>query len=97
MKLIENISRLATCADEGGQGEIHEIPDAAMVWEGATIRWVGPKRDLPRERTSSPGASKVRATSTSRGRAAGSRRPSARPGKRVPTRSWPGRAASSGK
>src|SRR5688572_23497830 len=49
MKLIENISHLATCADEGGQGEIHEIPDAAMVWEGATIRWVGPKRDLPRE------------------------------------------------
>jgi imidazolonepropionase len=49
MKLIENISQLATCADEGGQGEIHAIPDAAMVWQGATIRWVGPKRELPVE------------------------------------------------
>src|SRR5262245_39057600 len=49
MKLIENISQLATCADEGGQADIHAISDAAMVWEGATIRWVGPKRELPVE------------------------------------------------
>jgi imidazolonepropionase len=49
MKLIENVSQLATCAGSGGQGEIHAIPDAAMVWEGATIRWVGPKRELPVE------------------------------------------------
>jgi imidazolonepropionase len=47
--LIENISQLATCAGDGGQGEIHPIPDAALVWEGATIRWVGPRRDLPAE------------------------------------------------
>jgi imidazolonepropionase len=49
MKLIENISQLATCAGEGGQGEIHAISDAALVWEGASIRWVGPRRELPRE------------------------------------------------
>jgi imidazolonepropionase len=49
MKLIENISRLATCAAEGGQAEIHAIPDAALVWEGSTIRWVGPRRELPVE------------------------------------------------
>ncbi len=49
MKLIENISQLAACRGEGGQGEIHAIPDAAMVWEGATIRWVGPRRELPKE------------------------------------------------
>jgi imidazolonepropionase len=49
MKLIENISQLATCAGEGGQGAIHAVADAAMVWEGATIRWVGPKRELPVE------------------------------------------------
>ncbi|HEY7502905.1 MAG TPA: imidazolonepropionase [Gemmatimonadales bacterium] len=49
MKLIENISLLATCAQEGGQGDIHAIFDAAMVWQGATIRWVGPKRELPVE------------------------------------------------
>jgi imidazolonepropionase len=49
VKLIENISQLATCRGEGGQGEIHAVPDAAMVWQGATIRWVGPKRELPVE------------------------------------------------
>jgi imidazolonepropionase len=49
MKLIENIAQLATCRAEGGQGEIHPIADAAMVWEGATIRWVGPRRELPAE------------------------------------------------
>ena len=49
MKLIENISQLATCSAEGGQGDIHAIPDAVMVWQGSTIRWVGPKRELPVE------------------------------------------------
>jgi imidazolonepropionase len=49
MKLIENISQLATCREEGGQGEIHAIADAAMVWEGSTIHWVGPLRELPVE------------------------------------------------
>ena len=49
MKLIENISQLAACRGEGGQGDIHGIPDAVMVWQGATIRWVGPKRELPVE------------------------------------------------
>ena len=49
MKLLENISQLATCRAEGGQGEVHAIPDAALVWEGDTIRWVGPRRELPRE------------------------------------------------
>ena len=49
MKLIENIAQLATCRAEGGQGEIHAIADAAMVWEGTTIRWVGPRRELPAE------------------------------------------------
>jgi imidazolonepropionase len=49
MKLIENIAQLATCRAEGGQGEVHPIADAAMVWAGATIRWVGPRRELPAE------------------------------------------------
>lgn len=47
MKLLENIAQLATCRGEGGQGEIHPIADAAVVWEGDTIRWVGPRRQLP--------------------------------------------------
>ena len=47
MKLIENIAQLATCRGEGGQGEVHAIADAAMAWEGAEIRWVGTRRELP--------------------------------------------------
>jgi imidazolonepropionase len=47
MKLLENIAQLATCRAEGGQGEIHAIADAGVVWEGETILWVGPRRELP--------------------------------------------------
>jgi imidazolonepropionase len=49
MKLIENVSQLATCRGDGGQAEIHPIADAALVWQGSTIRWVGPRRELPVE------------------------------------------------
>jgi imidazolonepropionase len=49
MNLIENIAQLATCAGDGGQDAIHPIADAALVWEGATIRWVGPRKELPVE------------------------------------------------
>ena len=49
MNLLENISQLATCRAEDGQGEIHAIPDGALVWEGDAIRWVGPRGELPRE------------------------------------------------
>jgi len=49
MKLLENIAQLATCRAEGRQGDIHAIADAAMVWEGTTLRWTGPRRDLPAE------------------------------------------------
>lgn len=49
MHLLTNISELATCRAEGGQGDIHLIADAALVWEGDTIRWVGRRADLPAE------------------------------------------------
>ena len=49
MNLLENIAQLATCRPEGGQGEIHPVADAAMVWSGTTIRWVGPQSELPEE------------------------------------------------
>ena len=48
MKMLANVSQLATCRAEGGQGEIHAIPNAAMVWDDVgVIRWVGSEPDLP--------------------------------------------------
>lgn len=49
MNLLDNIAQLATCRPDGGQGEIHPVADAAMVWSGTTIRWVGPRSELPEE------------------------------------------------
>jgi imidazolonepropionase len=49
MNLLHHISQLATCRADGGQGEIHDIADAALVWQGETIRWVGALADLPPE------------------------------------------------
>jgi imidazolonepropionase len=49
MKLLENIGQLATCRAEGAQGDIHAIPDAALVWDAGTVRWVGPRAELPGE------------------------------------------------
>ncbi len=49
MPRLENIAQLATCRAEGAQGDIHAIADAALVWEGETIRWVGPRSALPAE------------------------------------------------
>jgi len=47
MRLLQNIAQLAACRTEGGQGEIHPIADAALVWEGDSIVWVGPRAELP--------------------------------------------------
>ena len=49
MNLLENIAQLATCRAEGAQGEIHPIADAALAWDGDTIRWVGPRAEVPAE------------------------------------------------
>jgi imidazolonepropionase len=49
MKVLRNIGQLATCRAEGGQGDIHTMTDAAVAWEGDTIRWVGARRALPDE------------------------------------------------
>ena len=49
MKLLDNISQLATCRAEGGQGDIHPIARAALVWEGNRILWVGPEAEVPGE------------------------------------------------
>lgn len=47
MPVLVHIGFLATCAPAGGQADIHEIKDAALAWEGDTIRWVGREKDLP--------------------------------------------------
>jgi len=49
MKLLRNIGLLATCRAEGGQGDLHAIPSAAVAWERSTIRWAGPEAELPAE------------------------------------------------
>ena len=49
MFLLEGISQLATCRSDGGQADIHAIQDGALAWEGDTIRWAGPRRELPPE------------------------------------------------
>jgi imidazolonepropionase len=47
MRLLTNIGLLATCRAEGGQGDIHVIPDAVLAWDGGTIQWVGRRAELP--------------------------------------------------
>jgi imidazolonepropionase len=49
MPVLTDIGLLVTCASEGGQSAVHPIPDAALVWEHETIRWVGPAKALPGE------------------------------------------------
>jgi len=47
MPVLTDIATLATCRSDGGQADIHAISDAALVWQGETIRWVGPASELP--------------------------------------------------
>lgn len=47
MRLLENIGCLATCRADGGQGDIHPVADAALVWQDDTVAWVGPRGALP--------------------------------------------------
>lgn len=54
MPLLKEISCLATCRDEGGQGDIHSIPDAAVAWRDGRIAWVGREEELPAEYRSEP-------------------------------------------
>ena len=49
MPILKNIGFLATCKDEGGQGDIHPIKNAAIAWQKDIISWVGSESDLPSE------------------------------------------------
>ena len=53
MKVLVHISQLATCRTEGGQGDIHPVSDAALVWDEGLILWAGRASDLPKEYRSS--------------------------------------------
>jgi imidazolonepropionase len=44
---LDNIAQLATCRAAGGQGQVHPIDDAALVWEDGRIVWVGRRDELP--------------------------------------------------
>lgn len=46
MPLLRNIGYLATC-DGVGQNGVAAIRNAAVVWLGDTIMWVGPEAELP--------------------------------------------------
>ena len=49
MAALRNIGLLATCRAEGGQGEIHAVPKAALAWDvDGRITWAGPESKMPR-------------------------------------------------
>ncbi|MEM8558538.1 MAG: imidazolonepropionase [Bacteroidota bacterium] len=47
MPVLTDIATLATCRADGGQAALHAIADAALVWEGDTICWVGSSATMP--------------------------------------------------
>ncbi len=49
MPVLRNISQLATCPPDTTQKDAGLINNAALVWIGDTIRWVGPFQELPSE------------------------------------------------
>lgn len=47
MPILTGIRTLYACRAAGRQRDVHPVDDAALVWQGETIEWVGPARDLP--------------------------------------------------
>ncbi len=47
MPVLTDIALLAACRSAGGQAAIHAVPEAALAWQGDTVRWVGPEAELP--------------------------------------------------
>jgi imidazolonepropionase len=52
--ILRHIGLAATCRADGVQADIHPIADAAIVWEGERIRWIGAERELPAEYAALP-------------------------------------------
>ncbi|HLT47807.1 MAG TPA: imidazolonepropionase [Rubricoccaceae bacterium] len=47
MPVLTDVGQLCTCPPGDGQAEVGAIADAALVWEGETVRWAGPAAALP--------------------------------------------------
>ena len=49
MPVLRNIGQLASCPPSDDQSDIGLIANAALVWRGNRIVWLGPESDLPEE------------------------------------------------
>ena len=49
MPVLRNIAQLATCSPTTSQDDAGLIDNAALVWNGETIKWVGPYQEMPAE------------------------------------------------
>ncbi|NBB93174.1 MAG: imidazolonepropionase [Gammaproteobacteria bacterium] len=49
MQVLTNISTLYRVPADGAHDEVDAVNDAAVVWEGDTIRYAGPASELPRQ------------------------------------------------
>ncbi|MFN8646019.1 MAG: imidazolonepropionase [Gemmatimonadales bacterium] len=47
MPVLHDIGTLVTGRHPAGPGTLERVADAALAWEGETLEWVGPARDLP--------------------------------------------------
>ncbi len=47
MPVLHEIGTLVTGRPMAAPGTLERIDDAALAWEGETLRWVGPARELP--------------------------------------------------
>lgn len=47
MILLRNIGSLVTGRAQGSQADVHVIHNAALIWSGSAIRWLGAEADLP--------------------------------------------------
>jgi imidazolonepropionase len=54
MPLLRNISELATCKQESAQQDAGLIRNAALVWQGEKIVWVGKANQVPGEYADEP-------------------------------------------
>jgi imidazolonepropionase len=54
MPVLRNISELATCPPGNPQHDAGLIRNAALVWSGDRIRWVGRQQDLPAAYSAEP-------------------------------------------